>query len=454
MAKPQKTLLIPTEIKSRDLYGRLYLGQKAVKRGYKVFIGRSKILHKQLPDFPRGIILEDDATYQCRDFVKKASEMRYAIATIDEESIAVSSDRRYVIQRIHYPNLERALVHFTRGEGDKDQIIKDAKDAGKLCTIVPAGNPRIDILREKNIDLHLAESPHEWDPADVITVMSRFSRSNPFSVDRQQIRKVLRRKFDFTDEQFADFVKYLDHTDNLFDLFWPMVEKIPALFPDKQIVFRPHPSENFQFWEDIAARYDNAHCIHTGTAVQWSINSCAMVQTGCTTAIESALLGANVLAYCPITSEDYDISLPNLVSKVFETEDEVFAELAKAPRLTTEARLANAHKAREFLSTRMAGCLEQESCDIMLDSFDRLDWQPPKNNISSVMEDLKWKLRFMRDVYKAGKKTPKAKKEINENYHQQKFPDTDISEIRSILDKFGAQDVKIRQFKKNWWELY
>lgn len=449
----KKILLIPAEIKSRDLYGRLYLAQKAAQRGYRVFIGHSKELHKKLPQFPRGLILEDDVTFQCRHFIKNATKAGYGIVSIDEESIAVTSDQRYVMQRIHYPNLEKVLLHFTRGEGDKEAILNKAPANKNICPLIPAGNTRIDLLREKNIDFHIADAPHKWDPNDVIVVMSRFSRSNPYSVTREEMRSKLQAKFDFTDEQFADFCKYLDHTDALFDAFVPMAEKIPALFPDKKVVFRPHPSENFRLWEDIAARHDNAYCIHKGTAVQWAINSAAMVHTGCTTAIESALLGANVLAYCPIKSDDYDVKMANLVSKIFEDPEELYKSLRYAKALTPEQRRSNAAKAREYLSQNMAGCLEQESCDIILNAIDNLDWKPEGPNFERLKNDAIWTARYFKNMVQSYTSNKGPKRSVKAEYQKQKFPDTSTREVQDTLLSFGAEHVKAKKFCRNWWEI-
>lgn len=455
MARSKKLLIIPTEIKSRDLYGRLYLGQKAVKRGYTVLIGDSSTLHKQPLKFPRGLIFEDDVTFQCRHFMKMATQLGFGIVTTDEESIAVTSDDRYVMQRVHYPNLEKALLHFTRSEGDKNAILAQKPANSDICPLIPAGNARLDLLRESNIDFTTAEAPHDWNPDDVIVVMSRFSRSNPFSVTREQMRIGLKKKFDFTDEQFADFCKYLDHTDSLFDHFHPMAAKIPEMFPDKIVVFRPHPSENHKFWQDIADRYENAHCIHKGTATQWAINARAIVHTGCTTAIESALLGANVLAYCPITSKDYDVSMANIVSTIYDNADNLYAALENLRAPDQAQRRANAQKAREYLSQNVAGCLDQESTDIVLDAIDALNWQAAPLSPTQIIEDGKWHLRLLRDRLQRqfGKKKGGLKRETKEDYQKQKFPDTDMSEITRTLEKFGVEDIKVTPYTKNWWQL-
>lgn len=448
-----KTLLIPVEIKSRDLYGRLYLGQKAAQRGYRVLIGSSKTLHKQLPLFPRGVIFEDDITFQCRHFINMATDMGYAVASIDEESIAVTSDERYVTQRVYYPNIEKTLVHFTRGQGDKDAIIKKAEDKGAISPLVPAGNPRLDLLRESAIEQFDNTVPHEWNPDDVILVNSRFSRSNPFSQTREQNRETVRHKFNFTPEQFADFCRYQDHTDALCDAFVPMATKLPEIFPDKIIVFRPHPSENFKLWQDIADKFENAHCLHTGTAVQWAINSSAMVHTGCTTAIESALLGANVLAYCPITSKDYDVSMANLVSDIYSSADDLYAALSKAKAPNYKQKIANSRKAREYLSQHVAGCLEQESCDIILDTLDELNWSAPKPSLKQKIKDAEWQARFIKNKIMRVMNTKKAKRGVSDDYHKQKFPDTTTTEVQAILDNFGANTLKAKPYSNNWWEL-
>lgn len=454
MSSAKPVLIIPIEVKSRDFFSRIYIAQKAVKLGYRVFVGKSRPLHRQLPFLPRGLILEDEMTFQSRIFFKKATKMGYGIVTIDEEAIAITTGKRYVAQRVYHPNIDHILLHFTRGQEDLDAIANSMPASADLTKLRPAGNPRLDLLREEYFDLYANKSPHEWDANDVILVNSRFSRANPFNMSRAQVRDVVKRKFNFTPEQYEDFCGYLDHTDKLFDAFVPIAQELPKRFPDKIIVFRPHPSENFKFWQDIADQHDNAHCIHSGTAVQWAAHSRVMIHSGCTTAIESALLGLNVVGHCPIESDEYNVDLANNMSLKAETADDIFDAIKRLDAPDSDQRRINALKQRVYLAQFAAGCLEQEASDIMLDHIKQLDWSPPTYGVKQFLQDINWRLRHFYWHAKDEMKMSSAKRLINKKYHAQKHPETTTAEIEDALENFGATHCSVRAYKKGWREIY
>ena len=61
--KNQKPLIIiPIETKARELKSRLLIAAKAKINGYKIIFGTSRILHRQLHKFPKGVIIENDVT--------------------------------------------------------------------------------------------------------------------------------------------------------------------------------------------------------------------------------------------------------------------------------------------------------------------------------------------------------------------------------------------------------
>jgi hypothetical protein len=54
--------------------------------------------------------------------------------------------------------------------------------------------------------------------------------------------------------------------------------------------------------------------LHEGNVVPWLIASEVLVHNGCQTAVEAYLLDEPAIAFQPVTSEDFDLQLPNLLS--------------------------------------------------------------------------------------------------------------------------------------------
>ena len=93
--------------------------------------------------------------------------------------------------------------------------------------------------------------------------------------------------------------------------------------PDTPIVVRPHPAENHDTWRAAAAGRANVHVLHEGNVYGWLLASSVKIHNGCTTAIESFLLGGPSIAFEPDKSEPYDLKLPNLLSRSVTTTDEL-----------------------------------------------------------------------------------------------------------------------------------
>ncbi|MFP4313853.1 MAG: hypothetical protein ACLFR0_05955, partial [Alphaproteobacteria bacterium] len=197
-----------------------------------------------------------------------------------------------------------------------------------------------------------------------------------------------------------------------------------------------------------------AYCIHTGTAVQWAAHSRAMIHSGCTTAIESALLGLNVIAHCPIHSDEYNVQLANDMSTVATTKGELFKTLEYMTRPSPKQRKINAQKQRQFMATVSAGCLDKEACDIILENIASLNWRPPVYTFKQFLKDQIFLLRHHAWHIKTQLKTPKESRTINKKYLAQKHPQTTKQDIQNVLQSFKAVNIDVKPFKKGWWEIY
>lgn len=93
-----------------------------------------------------------------------------------------------------------------------------------------------------------------------------------------------------------------------------MVELTHALaikFPDKNFVYRPHPSEKQSFYEVVFKGVPNIIVSHEGAVSSWIIASELLIHDGCTTALEAFFTGKTIINYKPVYDEKVDIWLPN-----------------------------------------------------------------------------------------------------------------------------------------------
>jgi hypothetical protein len=124
-------------------------------------------------------------------------------------------------------------------------------------------------------------------------------------------------------EEFAHGLFHYKRT--MFESFQALIPAVARAFPDRQIVLRPHPSENHDFWRKLLEGYANVSVRHEGNVVPWLIACSCIIQSGCTTAVEGFLLGTRIVSFTPIEDLRYELRLPNELGTRCRTADEVIA---------------------------------------------------------------------------------------------------------------------------------
>lgn len=116
--------------------------------------------------------------------------------------------------------------------------------------------------------------------------------------------------------------------------FVAMAHHLAARYPTLRFIVRPHPVEDHDVYRKVLAGVSNLSVQHEGSVVPWLRAATAVVHNGCTTAIESFLLGTPALAYCPPTIGDGESWVPNLFSTRAESLDELAALVGAASQGT------------------------------------------------------------------------------------------------------------------------
>ena len=82
------------------------------------------------------------------------------------------------------------------------------------------------------------------------------------------------------------------------------------------IIVRPHPSENFKVYNDIAAKCERVKVTNEGNVIPWLLASKTMVHNGCTTGLEAYALGVPAISYLATFNEYYDYEFQGLPTKL------------------------------------------------------------------------------------------------------------------------------------------
>jgi len=440
-------LIFPIEIKSREFPARLFLAGIAVENGFRVVLGRSKILHRKLYKFPRGIIIENDAQPRSFSFFARAQRMGFKTVAWDEESLVTLTDKIYAQLRICPKTIALTEHFFCRGRGDREAIKEFYPEIeGQL---IEAGNPRLDILHPKwagDIKKDVRKT--------TILINSRFSIVNPFYISPEKAKGNVFKKFGITKDSDlrAHVDGWLEHAQSMFLAFANLTEVIAQSFPEYRIIIRPHPSENHTFWLNLANKYQNCESFYEGTASDWFLTADCLVHNSCTTAIEASLIGLPAYSYLPSGDNIYDAELPNSVSRRFYDTDSIIEALRELPRLDERSRELTALKAREKLSKSIFGVQKSQSSDKIFSHIQEIVL--PKFNFRMLGWRLYDAVRVNISLTKQYLISLKNRNVTLENaragYANQKYPGISQDEITKLLEKFGYSHFKVTRFRDDW----
>ena len=174
-------------------------------------------------------------------------------------------------------------------------------------SLTVTGNPRFDLCRPAYRSVYdTAAARHRDRHGPYVLFNMNFGKANPHDFVSQQ--RLFRRNNKSVDTAEFGYISLLWHE---------MLAAIHhlAMHTDLRVVVRPHPSEDHAVYERLFAAQPTVETAHEGDVRPWIVGATAVVHNGCTTGIESALLGTPTFAYQPVTDERFDSALPNTVSQ-------------------------------------------------------------------------------------------------------------------------------------------
>lgn len=438
-------IFLPLEVKAREFAAKTYFAGVAARRGHEVWLGPSFEFYRHMDRFPPGIFVAHHVGNGYRRWLRVAHSLGYIIVAWDEEGMIIKDDEFYVGERIVKENIEKCRLFFSVGRGDFEAIRRRYPELSDR--VVMGGNPRLDIL-----------DPAFWKAGNearmsrpLLLVNSRFSHSNPLHMSRDKFRQLQISRFAEGSNERCYKVAYMDYTDRLFELFVAMVDELARRLPDHQIIVRPHPSESPERWQQVAKNHTNMEVMKNDSAIHWAMQADAVLHNGCTTAIEAALLGRRVIAYCPITNEAYDPRVSNNVSEIATSVDALVAKIQAGPDKSPAVISAGA---RSHLSSVFAGLDDRTSSETILDTLEQLNdvpnggksWPRRRYALKRTVQNALVQIGLMPEFKKI-----EDRKQANFSLKLDKL---DKAEIEETLAAFNLGEVSVSSEHNGWFRMY
>lgn len=325
--QPRHTIIVPSETQSREFDAKLLLACTLAEKGHPTIVGSRIAIHNHIHKLNHSIYLAKDFRKPSTRMFRILKGLGTTILAWDEEGVLVFDQKLYHERRVHAPNLAQIREFFAWGPLNKHMISTAPGYHGQ--TIHLSGNPRVDMLRP--------ELRSTYD-RDVELLMSRFGKFILINTNFGMLNHFLPTHVVTPDGKdrstggdiSAEMKQAWQHQTLVFEAFKKMVAPLAERFADCTIVIRPHPGESLKVWQDIAGECKNVLVLHEGPVQPWLLACAAMVHSSCTTGIEGFLLGAKVISYRPVQSDNFDHKMSNDLSYQVFTLDSLLKAVADA----------------------------------------------------------------------------------------------------------------------------
>ncbi|NBJ71657.1 MULTISPECIES: surface carbohydrate biosynthesis protein [Clostridia] len=292
MSVKKKWLYLPVEVKVRELDAKLLLSYYAASQGYAVIIGEHKMVELALNHYPSGVFFSKGYPYHVgQEVITSVKQKGHKIVELDEEGLIIQGNDLYLQDRARGELQIQLEQIYCWGDFQKQILSRSSKAIGNKSHVT--GSPRIDLLTPKYREVYTEEVKQlRSQYGTFILVNTRFSQYNAVS----GIKEVHPQS------------KYMKR---LYEYFLQMITDVSKVFPQLNIIIRPHPGENFTVYKQIFSSQANIHVLHEGNIIKWLLAADVVIHNGCTSSVEAFLLEKNIITYVPITSSVYDVELPN-----------------------------------------------------------------------------------------------------------------------------------------------
>lgn len=456
MSLPRPFLVIPAETRSRELDAKLLLACAAAERGFRVVLGERKAIGLHVTRLPRGIFLAKGVTPRQRRLLRILRDLGFALVCADEEGLVHPGEAHYLRTKVGPEVLGMADALLAWGP-ENARIWREAPGyAG--APIHATGNPRTDLLRPELRRFFADEAAAlRARYGRFLMVNTNFSRLNHYYPHLSWQQRMLDGSEAPPPGAEAFELGLARHRKAIFDAFVAVVPRLARAAGDAALVVRPHPSESHEVWRAAGAGHANVHVVYEGNVVPWLMAAEATVHNGCTTGLETHLLGGAAIAYRPLADDAFDNALPNGVSfQAFSAE-----ALESRVREALAGRLAASTAEREarakLLSLHLAALEGPLAADRIVDVLEGVA-ATARAHRPSLLDRTRAHVRAAR---RSRKKRAEARRPGTRNrpeYVEHIFPPIEAAALETRIDRFrellGRFDgVGVRPLLPNVFEI-
>lgn len=431
---------IPIEIVNRELDAVLYLALHLAKRGIPTVFG-DYMVRKVVFELNKGkpVIYFDQDQYIPNN--RKILDSGGVVFNLNQEGLILDES----LEQPDYENAVMALnMLFAWGEAGKKSILSRIAPE-KRDLIKATGHPSFDLVQERFVSYYRNESIVRDHGDDYIQVNTNFSYGN-LKMDFDRYIKMLSEMDEWKVYADPEVQKYVwnihDHQKVLLEEYIALVKSLSKEFPNKHIVFRPHPMEDRSRYHKEFGELENVFVNNRHSVRDWLATAGSVVHYDCTTGVEALLMGKPVIGYRPVFDQEATSSLFGKIGTHVERIEEVVTAINRGRMGKGEREEQKALLAPFLANLNESAASQIAEYALKATSGDKV-WLPERLGWKDTLEC--WR-KYVSKLIRARQPGHNGQKV---RYALEKFPRTPLREIQMKVEKLRLSEPTLPSVSVN-----
>lgn len=363
-------IYIHIEVEQREFEGRFLLSLVAAERGHTVLLGNvMPLLRKNL--LQPGIVFDKSLAprHLKIKLMKELKTRGFSISSIDEESGILGEDYGpFASKRYSEETVALSDAVFFWGSHDFATLQRTYGDFASRFHLT--GNPRVDMWRPE-LSKYYDDSPSDRPYVLLSSNFGSIFRREDFPTYIRRLRRMGYISSERLEDPWEDR-SYRFWQEGV-EVGWEFIKAFRHLarrFPEFDFIVRPHPTESLDRWRELLGPTGNLMIRNQGSISPWIRHAKAVVNHGCTSAIETALSGTPLINYDTLGRSNPEREFANSLGLKARTYDELETLVDS---ITSAGGKMSSDTDLSLLESRLASLRGPLSSDNIVDVWDRLE---------------------------------------------------------------------------------
>ncbi|MCR4308135.1 MAG: hypothetical protein NUV80_06260 [Candidatus Berkelbacteria bacterium] len=308
-------LYIPLEVPVRELPGFLLLASVAVANGHQVLIASPNDLwlYKRLGLLKKGcyILKNMNVPSHSNEVYEVFLKAGFDLYCQEQEPGILWDQFEYFLKSRGITKNQALPFKGVFCWGERDTVAYKDFFKSRSEVFFNTGSPRSDLWHSKFSAIHTRTHIDALKP--YILIVSNFG----WLMGKKHLSKLMLtlRGLELLDS-YQDEEILINRIEEDCTIAFNMIQGIKYIankFPETRILIRPHPCEDEEYWRSIFVQNVNVEITeNTESITPWIVGASAVIQNGCTSALEAVLQSVPVISFGPGRKIGH-LNVPNLL---------------------------------------------------------------------------------------------------------------------------------------------